>query len=78
MGKILLWLLSLLDRRGLAVVPVKEWERVNAQLNSLLYAVQQKFPGKTRFETALEYIQAVEKGRLSSSVGFKKKGEGDE
>jgi hypothetical protein len=30
------------------------------QLQKLLYAVQRKFPGETRFETALRYIQQAE------------------
>ena len=30
------------------------------QLEKLLYAVERKFPGETRFETALRYIREVE------------------
>ena len=31
------------------------------QLDDLLYAVSRKFPGETRFETALRYIREVER-----------------
>jgi hypothetical protein len=30
------------------------------QLDELLYAVERKFPGETRFETALRYIREAE------------------
>jgi len=36
------------------------------QLDELLYAVERKFPGETRFETALRYIREVER----SSTGI--------
>ncbi|HSW52950.1 MAG TPA: hypothetical protein VLG93_06955, partial [Sulfuricaulis sp.] len=29
------------------------------QLDELIYAVERKFPGETRFETALRYIREV-------------------
>ena len=31
------------------------------QFNELLFAVERKFPGETRFETALRYIREAEK-----------------
>ena len=37
------------------------------QLDELLYAVERKFPGETRFETALRYIREVE-ARPSEAV----------
>jgi hypothetical protein len=34
--------------------------RENKQLNDLLFAVERKFPGETRFQTALRYIREAE------------------
>ena len=42
------------------------------QLDELIYAVERKFPGETRFETALRYIREAEaktaEGPTSSNV----------
>ena len=35
-------------------------KRTTTQLEELLYAVERKFPGETRFQTALRYIREAE------------------
>jgi hypothetical protein len=39
-----------------------------AQLNALLYAVERKYPGESRFDTALRYIRSVELQAQASST----------
>ena len=41
------------------------------QLDKLLYAVESVFPGETRFETALRYIQNAEAGIESPEANIK-------
>ena len=43
--------------------------KAETQLYQLLYAVQRKFPGESRFETALRYIQNAERSDNAASCG---------
>jgi hypothetical protein len=40
-----------------------------AKYDQLIYAVERKFPGESRFETALRYITTIEKNSRTGSAG---------
>ena len=45
-----------------------------AQYDELIYAVAQKWPGETRHQTALRYIQNAERGDAARAADGEKKG----
>ncbi len=46
---------------------MSECERLRAAYNELLFAVGNKYPGETRHQTALRYIQQAEAPRISAA-----------
>lgn len=46
----------------------KELERVRGLYNELLFAVGRKYPGETRHQTALRYIQQAERGNTEADA----------
>lgn len=48
--------------------PRMSYSELAAKYSELLYAVARKFPGETRHETALRYIQEVERAAISNST----------
>lgn len=46
-------------------------QKSEAELNTLLFAVARKFPGETRFQTALRYIEEAEKDSVGTTDAAK-------
>ena len=46
----------------------RELERVRKLYNELLHAVARKYPGETRHQTALRYIQQAERGNTQEDA----------
>jgi len=48
------------SKQSVSYIPWREVERLKPLYNELLYAVERKFEGETRHETALRYIREKE------------------
>lgn len=47
-------------RQAVVYIPWREVESLRSLYHELLYAVEKKYPGETRHQTALRYIQEAE------------------